>query len=70
MGDDLLAGPSNDNVGVADSVGALWSIGGGAWLVFVFFVVVILLGVICLMANYYFCDLFCLVLIAIQSTVK
>ena len=37
MGDDLLAGPSNDNVGVVDSVGALWSIGGGAWLVFVVF---------------------------------
>ena len=37
MGDDLLAGPSNDNVGVADSVGALWSIDGGAWLVFVVF---------------------------------
>ena len=30
---DRLAGPGTDDVGVANSVGALRSIGGGAWLV-------------------------------------
>ena len=33
MGDDLLAGHCTDEVGFADSVGALWSVGDGAWLV-------------------------------------
>ena len=33
MGDDPLAGPCTDNLGVALFVGALWQLGGGAWLV-------------------------------------
>ena len=33
MGDDLLAGPCTGDVGVTNSVGALWQLGGGAWLV-------------------------------------
>ena len=33
MGDDVLAGPCTDNVGVANSVAALWLLGGGAWVV-------------------------------------
>ena len=33
MGDDVLAGPCTRIVGVANSVGALWSVGGGAWVV-------------------------------------
>ena len=33
MVDDRLAGPCTSNLDVANSVGALWSIGGGAWLV-------------------------------------
>ena len=36
MGDDGLAGPCTGNVGVANSVGALGLLGGGAWLVGVF----------------------------------
>ena len=33
MVDHGLAGPCTDSVGVANSVGALWSLGGGAWLI-------------------------------------
>ena len=33
MVDDALAGPCTDDVGVAESVRALLSVGGGAWLV-------------------------------------
>ena len=33
MGDDQLARPCIDDVGVADSVGARWSLGGGAWVI-------------------------------------
>ena len=30
MGDEQLAGPCTDNVGIAFFVGALWQLGGGA----------------------------------------
>ena len=33
MGNDQLAGPCTDDVGVAFFVGALWQLGGGAWVV-------------------------------------
>ena len=33
IGDDQLAGPCTDDVGVANSVGALWLLGGGAWVI-------------------------------------
>ena len=45
MEDDQLAGPCTSDVGVANSVGALWSVGGGALVfcisVFLFVVVVL-----------------------------
>ena len=37
MGDDGLAGPCTGNVGVANSVGALWQLGGGALALFFVF---------------------------------
>ena len=33
MESDGLAGTCTDDVGVARSVGALWLLGGGAWLI-------------------------------------
>ena len=33
MGDDQLVGPFTGEVGVANSVGALWQLGGGASVV-------------------------------------
>ena len=33
MGDDLLAGPCTDEVGIANSISALWQLVGGAWVV-------------------------------------
>ena len=33
MGDDQLAGPCTGDVGIANSVGVLWQLGGDAWLV-------------------------------------
>ena len=32
MVDDLIAEPYTDEVGVANFVGALWELGGGAWV--------------------------------------
>ena len=32
MGHDQLAGPCTSDVGVANSIGALWSLGGCAWV--------------------------------------
>ena len=36
MVDDLLAGPRSDVVGVTNSIGALWSVGGGAWVLYLY----------------------------------
>ena len=47
MGDDQLAGPCTDDVGFANSVGALWLLGGGAWGSVLLIVVVVCLGVTC-----------------------
>ena len=33
MGVDQLAGPCTDDVGIANSIGALWVLGGGAWVI-------------------------------------
>ena len=33
MVDEGLAAPCTNDVGVAGSIGALWSVGGGAWVV-------------------------------------
>ena len=33
MVDDLIAEPYTDEVGVANFVGALWELGGGAWVI-------------------------------------
>ena len=47
MVNDGLAGPCTDNVGVAYSVGALRSMGGGAWVVCVAVCCGCFLGVSC-----------------------
>ena len=33
MGDDVRAGLCTGNVGIANSVGAQWQLGGGAWVI-------------------------------------
>ena len=33
MGDDLLAGPCTSKQSIANFVGALWSVGDGAWFI-------------------------------------